>query len=69
MPTLFIDRIVCPQCKLLQTALVTHTKGHPWPTYIHVCTGCGYVIMESEWFTVPKPPKTREGPTQCTKLS
>lgn len=39
--------ICCPNCNLLQAAIVEHT--FPWATFIHECVGCKYTIMESEW--------------------
>ena len=39
--------IECPECKKSQAAIVEHT--FPWWSYVHNCTNCGYVIMESEW--------------------
>jgi hypothetical protein len=41
------ELIKCPECGLVQNARVEHTI--PWYTYIHHCTQCEYVIMESEW--------------------
>jgi len=43
------DRIVCPACQTAQQAAVTWKNGDPFPTFIHRCVACGYVIMESEW--------------------
>jgi hypothetical protein len=44
-----LDRIACPRCGLEQTAAVTWKDGDPFPTFIHTCAGCQYIIMESEW--------------------
>lgn len=43
------DTIACPECGLVQEATATWEPGHPWPTYLHHCAGCGYTITESEW--------------------
>lgn len=42
-------RIRCPQCNLVQDAKVEYYRGDPWPIFVHNCTQCKYVIMESEW--------------------
>lgn len=42
-----LEQIICLECSKVQTAVVEHTI--PWNSYIHECTGCGYIIMESEW--------------------
>ena len=39
--------IICPECLLVQEAEILHTI--PFDTYIHICTQCGYTIMESDW--------------------
>jgi ribosomal protein S27E len=39
--------IKCCECNKVQVAEVLHT--FPWATFIHHCSGCGYIIMESEW--------------------
>jgi hypothetical protein len=41
------EEIRCPDCGYLQNAKVEHTV--PWYSYVHQCTSCGYIIMESEW--------------------
>ena len=41
------EKIVCPECGKVQKAKVKHTI--PFPTYIHECEKCEYIIMESEW--------------------
>lgn len=41
------EKIKCPECKTIQIAIVIHT--FPLYTYIHNCTKCKYLIMESEW--------------------
>ena len=42
-----LEAIRCPECSKLQLATVEHTW--PWFSYVHECTDCGYIIMESEW--------------------
>lgn len=41
------EKIICPECKSIQDAIVEHTPL--WNMYVHECTECGYIIMESEW--------------------
>lgn len=41
------ETIRCPNCESIQCAEILHT--FPWHSYVHNCTSCGYVIMESEW--------------------
>ena len=41
------ERIICPECDKVETGKVEHTD--PWWSYVHTCSCCGYVIMESEW--------------------
>lgn len=44
------ETIKCPECEKVQEAVVEHAEPwEPWDIYVHTCTGCGYVIMESEW--------------------
>ena len=45
--------IKCPECGLKQPATVKHTK--PFYSYVHRCTKCKYIIMESEWEMVEIP--------------
>jgi len=45
-----IESIVCPKCSHIEDATVDHTQ--PWYSYVHTCTACGYIIMESEWESV-----------------
>ena len=40
-------KIQCPECSTIQDAVVEMT--FPFPTYIHHCEKCKYVIMESEF--------------------
>lgn len=42
--------IKCPSCGFLQAAIVEHTAI--FPTFLHQCIECNYVIMESEWETI-----------------
>jgi len=42
-----IQKIICPECYAIQEAIIKGT--FPYPTYIHKCNNCGYIIMESEW--------------------
>jgi len=42
-----IETIICPECLHVQEAEVLHTI--PFDTYIHACTQCHYLIMESDW--------------------
>lgn len=41
------EKIICPECGYIQYAKVEDTI--PYPTYIHECEKCKYIIMESEW--------------------
>jgi len=40
-------KIVCPECDSVQDAIVE--GAWPWPIYVHHCTNCKHIIMESEW--------------------
>jgi hypothetical protein len=42
-----LEIIRCPECNHLQIATIEHTA--PWYSYVHECSNCKYVIMESEW--------------------
>lgn len=42
-----LEYIKCPRCGMIQVAEVRHTI--PFPTFIHTCNCCRYVITESEW--------------------
>lgn len=44
------DQIRCPNCGHEQEAIVQNT--YPWPTYVHECTECEYIITESEWISI-----------------
>lgn len=41
------ETIECPNCGAIESATVEH--GQPFNIYIHHCSSCQYVIMESEW--------------------
>ena len=45
-----VERIKCPNCGRVQYATVH--ESIPFNIYVHECTGCGYIIMESEWVQV-----------------
>ena len=40
-------KIICPECNSIQDAVIE--DAWPFPIYVHKCTGCEYIIMESEW--------------------
>jgi hypothetical protein len=42
--------IICPECGAIELATVIKNEL-TWWTYIHRCSKCEYVIMESEWNT------------------
>lgn len=41
-------KIECPNCGSHEIAIEDYTTI-PFPTYLHECGKCGYMIMESEW--------------------
>ena len=41
------ELIQCPRCNRMQGATIQQTA--PFPTFIHHCFQCGYIIMESDW--------------------
>ena len=41
-------KIECPECGSIEVAVEDYTTA-PFPTFLHSCNKCGYVIMESEW--------------------
>jgi Zn ribbon nucleic-acid-binding protein len=43
----FNESIVCPSCKSIELASVFF--GGFFNVYIHECSSCGHIIMESEW--------------------
>jgi len=49
--------IQCTECSKAQEATVYNT--FPLASYVHTCTGCGYIIMESEWQKIELPIKTK----------
>jgi uncharacterized protein (DUF2225 family) len=49
------ETIRCPDCGLIQDAIVEHTI--PFYSYVHTCTFCGYTVMESDWEKVQEEPK------------
>ena len=58
----YSETIICPECELQQSATVEIVDvGIPMPSCVHTCTGCGYVIMESEWNEV-------NPQTKCTAI-
>ena len=40
-------RIICPNCGSVENAEIEISM--PFNIYIHYCSKCEYVIMESEW--------------------
>ena len=49
--------IACPECGSLENANIK--VGNPFNTYIHECSECGFIIMESDWDQY-KPDKIKE---------
>ena len=43
--------IECPECGTVQLAVEDYTT-EPFPTYLHDCKQCGFLIMESDWTVV-----------------
>ena len=41
-------KLECPECGSIEIAVEDYTTA-PFPTFLHRCNKCGYVIMESEW--------------------
>ena len=41
------EDIICPKCKAVERATVEHTI--PWFSYVHECSKCGFIAMESDW--------------------
>ena len=39
--------IICPECGSIEFATIEETI--PFWSYVHFCTKCDYIIMESEW--------------------
>lgn len=48
-----IEEIYCAGCGAEESATVEHT--HPFWSYVHTCSKCGYTNIESEWDRVYKP--------------
>lgn len=46
------DTIECPQCGCVQEAYIECPRNQPHDIYVHCCTKCEHVIMESEWQSV-----------------
>lgn len=42
-------QIICPSCISPQSSKEVWFESDPFPTYVHTCTECDYVITESEW--------------------
>jgi len=49
------EAIVCPNCQSVQDALIVFDLGLPFPCYVHTCSDCGRVILESEWIPADEP--------------
>lgn len=45
-----IEQIKSPECDTEQQAVVEHTD--PFWSYVHKCTHCQHIILESEWHNV-----------------
>lgn len=41
------ETIFCPECGTKQIGTVVNTI--PFPTILHECENCAYIITESEW--------------------
>lgn len=41
--------LICPACRVHQPAEEVTYEGDPFPSYVHECEACGYLITESEW--------------------
>ena len=41
-------KIECPECGSIEIAVEDYTTA-PFPTFLHRCNKCEYMIMESEW--------------------
>ena len=51
-------KIVCTECNSIQDAVIE--DAWPFPIYVHTCTSCGYIIMESEWNEVKQSTNGKE---------
>lgn len=67
MSILFLDSIRCPECKTTQPAIVSRRPGHPWPTYLHQCDHCSYLITESEWDSILNTTTPTEGDSDAVR--
>lgn len=43
------ELIRCEECDSVQEAETYFDDRDPFPTYIHECSECGYINMESTW--------------------
>ena len=41
--------IKCPECGTIQQAEAVQYRYDMWPSYVHTCVLCDYIILESEW--------------------
>jgi predicted transposase YbfD/YdcC len=41
------EDIICQGCQEVERAEVVHTR--PWFSYVHECSKCGFINMESDW--------------------
>ncbi|HEY0108015.1 MAG TPA: hypothetical protein VGB67_00220 [Fibrella sp.] len=48
------ETIRCPNCQAIELATVEHTA--PWFSYVHTCSRCNHIIMESEWDRIDRKP-------------
>lgn len=46
------DSIECPVCLTVQQADVVWDERDLWPIYVHTCSRCNYIILESEWTVI-----------------
>lgn len=42
-------QIICPRCKSIESAKIEFENFLPFPSYVHECAKCAYIITESEW--------------------
>lgn len=49
------EKILCPQCGSIQKTEIENTL--PFAIMMHKCTGCTYLILESEWEKLRVKPK------------
>ena len=55
------ERIRCPKCGHIQDATVVFRDYDPFPAYVHECTQCCYLIVESEWDIVEETRAVTDG--------